>query len=181
MNPEILRFLSYNPNTGKLYWLPRKPEDFNTRTRPKEGMCLSWNKRYANTEAFTAVGNHGYHTGAIRNKNFLAHRVIFFIVEGRWPDGFVDHVNGCRTDNRWINLRDVDCAESAKNVSMRSDNTTGCVGVYKVPSGRWLARVKSDGVFDFLGTFDTFEEACIARKQGEIKHGFHKNFGRIKP
>lgn len=180
MNDEILRLIRYEPDTGKLFWNKRVPSDFNGVKRSCDALCVSWNKRFANKEAFTAIGNHGYKTGAVLNKNYLAHRVAWLLQTGKWPEVFIDHINGNRIDNRFCNLREVDYAESSKNISIRSDCSSGYTGVYLRDYGKWTARIKSDGVFEFLGTFDTFDEAYKARKDAERRHGFHENYGRYK-
>lgn len=42
------------------------------------------------------------------NKNiFKAHRLVWFVTYGVFPDGVIDHINGERSDNRIENLRDV--------------------------------------------------------------------------
>lgn len=50
---------------------------------------------------------------------------------------------------------------------VRSDNKSGCPGVYQTPSGRWKAEVRCQGRRYRLGTFDDFEEAAraVARKK----------------
>lgn len=46
-----------------------------------------------------------------------AHRLIFALIEGRWPgeDLEIDHKNGIGTDNRWSNLREVTSQENSLN------------------------------------------------------------------
>lgn len=43
------------------------------------------------------------------------HRVIWKIETGREPEGFIDHINGIRDDNRIENLRDVTPRENMLN------------------------------------------------------------------
>ena len=50
-----------------------------------------------------------------RFKTRLAHRVAFLLMEGRWPEGVIDHINGDPADNRWVNLRHVTAAENHVN------------------------------------------------------------------
>jgi hypothetical protein len=58
------------------------------------------------------------------------------------------------------------------------NNTTGRTGVYfrddlKVP--KWFAKMSFEGKSWRLGSFDTFEEACKAREDAELKY-----YGRTK-
>jgi hypothetical protein len=43
------------------------------------------------------------------------HRIAWLMQTGKWPKEQIDHINGVRTDNRWINLRDVSCAVNSQN------------------------------------------------------------------
>lgn len=47
-------------------------------------------------------------TGFIRirilNKNYYAHRLAWFYINGYWPLHYIEHKNGDKTDNRWNNL-----------------------------------------------------------------------------
>ena len=156
--------LSYDPETGKLYW------------KWRDDVLLRHNVRYAGKEAFTAVRG-GYKCGALSNKTFQAHRVAWAIFYGSDADGEIDHVNGDRSDNRISNLRVVDRTDNARNSATRSDNSSGRVGVrYWVTRGRWVACLSRKTI----GYFKTFDEAVKAREEAEIKAGYHKNHGRKK-
>ena len=53
-------------------------------------------------------------------------------------------------------------------------NTSGKVGVRKVPSGRYQVSIRC-GETIYLGTFNTFEEAIKAREEAELKYyGFNR-------
>ena len=175
---DILRFIRYEKDTGKLYWNARNTEDFNTTKYPADKMRDSWNTKFADKEAFTAVGSHGYHTGAIKGKLYLLHRVAWFIEEGYWPN-IVDHINGIRTDNRWVNLREVTCRESSKNIGLRSNNKSGQHGVsWRKDTAKWTSRITNDGKVILLGDYEDLDKAIKVRKEAEVTYGYHKNHGR---
>ena len=104
--PKDLRHrLEYDPETGKMRW---KNPAHNLR-----GRALSiWKSRYLGKEAFTATMPRGYRQGRIDRVAYLAHRVAWALHYGSWPDGVIDHINGCTADNRIENLRDVSQAEN---------------------------------------------------------------------
>jgi len=52
--------------------------------------------------------------------------------------------------------------------TIRSDNTSGCKGVY-LKNGRWAVRIQYKGKRYYLGTFDKMEDAISARKKAEEK------------
>lgn len=91
----------------------------------------------------------------------------------------IDHINGDRTDNRLVNLRNVTQNENAKNTKLHKRNTSGVTGVYKTKTS-WIARICINSKDTLVGTYQTKEEAVRARKQAEIDHDYHKNHGRIK-
>ncbi len=112
--PSVLRLLlDYDPETGWLTWRHRDYEDLAHLT--SRASCSKFNSQFAGKRALSCTaGSHGYLTGAIFGRQYLAHRVIWAIETDGWPD-CIDHINGNRRDNRIANLRSVSKAENAKN------------------------------------------------------------------
>jgi hypothetical protein len=60
--------------------------------------------------------NNGYIVvNGICGKVFRAHRLVWFYHYGVWPDNLIDHINGIKTDNRIVNLRDVSNRVNGQN------------------------------------------------------------------
>lgn len=89
-----------------------------------------------------------------------AHRAAFLYVLGSWPEEEVDHINGIRDDNRWINLRPASPKVNRRNTGLRKDNQSGEVGVgFHRKRNQWRARISKR----HLGWFKTKQEAIDAR------------------
>lgn len=160
---RLLELLDYDPADGLLFWKPRN----STAMR---------NNSFAGREAFTAVAN-GYRTGSVDGVTYRAHRIIWKIVYGSDPED-IDHINGDRQDNRLANLRSVSRSDNMRNAQLRSNNSSGVVGVtYNRERRKWVAQIK-DGKQRVIGRFDSFDEAVSARQSAEREAGFHANHGR---
>lgn len=104
MNTEIIiGNLSYNPTTGMFKRL------FN---HGRFRICKSLDSR-------------GYLRIKIDGKEYRAHRLAWLFVNGEFPLGNLDHINGIKTDNRFCNLRIASVAENSWNVGKRPHNTSG--------------------------------------------------------
>ncbi|MCA0963314.1 HNH endonuclease [Salipiger bermudensis] len=174
---EVKDLLKADFKTGKLYWRTRPIEAFPSGLRAYR----SWNARFAGEEAFTATNNHGYRVGCLFGRVYSAHRVLWCLAKGGWPDASyqIDHINGNRTDNALANLRLVSNIENHMNTKRPTNNTSGCVGVFLEPrTGRWVAQIYAQGRRRHLGTFIEKEEAIKARNLAERAHGYHINHGR---
>ena len=137
--------LDYHENDGVFHWLLSKG-----RTS-KQGDVAGYE-------------NGGYIKIMIDGRSYQAHRLAFLYMTGKWPSEDVDHINGCRTDNRWINLRDVPHSINTENRHRASiSNKVGLLGVsMHHRSARFRARIRTDGKLIQLGWFDTPEEAHAA-------------------
>jgi len=116
----------------------------------------------------------GYIKVKFQKKTYLAHRIIWLLVYGAWPDQ-IDHIDHNRLNNRLVNLRNVTTAENAKNQSLDKRSGTMISGVtwYK-PDQIYRVRLAQK----FIGRTADFFEACCIRKSFEFKNGYHANTGK---
>lgn len=106
----------------------------------------------------------GYRAIGIDGKNYYAHRLAFLWMTGNMPEQQVDHINGIKDDNRWSNLREATNRENSQNIDTFRSNTSGYNGVYLNKSaGKWVAHIKDNGKYHYLGLYDTPELANEAR------------------
>lgn len=169
------QLLEYVPETGKLYWRSRHAAWFKNCDI---GTCKRWNNRFAGKEAFTSLDKAGYPHGTIFGKQYYAHRVIWCMLHGDWPDR-VDHQSGNKSDNRYFNIENGTHADNMKNRKMDITNQTGHTGVsWDYRRQKWCARIGVNRKTVFLGLFHTKESAIRARQQAECRYGFHPNHGK---
>ena len=175
---ELLRkLLDYDPETGALIWRERTPDMFTAATRSAEWQCKNWNSGYVGKPALNSLAKHGYLRGTLLQKHQYAHRIIWKWMTGEEPN-IIDHINGTRNDNHWKNLRSGSQSQNMQNARMRSNNTSGTLGVtWHTTAQIWTARIQINNHKIFLGNFNNIKDAIAARKAAEIKYGFHPNHG----
>lgn len=124
----------------------------------------------------------GYLQVRAENKLYRVHRIAWLYMTGVWA-GYIDHINGIRSDNRWANLRSVSNAENMQNcIKPHSNNTTGFLGVYfDKRKKKFRAQIMVHGEKVHLGTHETaklahekyleakriYHPACYFDEQGE--------------
>lgn len=181
LDVSVLKHLiRLDEETGSLYWLARPPEffiaagNFTPATKAK-----LWNGRYAGKQAFTAKHRGVYFVGAINGVNFFAHRVVFALYTGDWPQHYIDHIDGNGFNNTPSNLRDVQHRENMRNVKLHVDSSTGFLGVsFSTVMRKFEARISVGGRARIIGYFDTADAANQARIDANKSHGYHENHGR---
>jgi len=114
-----------------------------------------------------------------------AHRLIWQNSHGLAPEHLdIDHINGCKSDNRIENLRLVTRSQNNQNVRLaRVDNqTSGVKGVsLHKQSGKWRARIKVNRRHIHIGNFDTIEQAADAYSHAALTHHTHNPLAKEKP
>lgn len=84
---------------------------------------------------------------------------------------YVDHKNRDRLDNTVDNLRVADGFENAANKGVRSDNTSGKVGVHwSSHNQKWCAMICVKGKHMNLGYFKHYGDAVECRVSAEKKY-----------
>lgn len=174
----LLQLLSYDPETGKLFWKERGPEWFTESSKRSAAQKANiWNGKNANRLISTRSAG-GYLSVKIAGSNYLVHRVIWKMMTGDDPIT-IDHIDGDTVRNVWRNLRSVVHAVNAKNQKKSSANKSGVTGVYwSRRHSKWVARLSIGRRKIHLGYFDTLSGAAAARRDANKNHGFHENHGR---
>jgi hypothetical protein len=149
---DLREAMAYDHDTGSLTWI------VNASTSAKAGTNVG------------ATCNKGYIVTKFKGVQLKAHRVAFALFHGRWPDQFLDHVNGVRSDNRICNLREASFEVNRQNTRHAQRNSqTGVLGV-RVRRGRFVAQLQVQGRTLHLGTFDDAHAAHAAYVAAKRKH-----------
>lgn len=98
----------------------------------------------------------GYRQIRLDNKLYLAHRLIWQLITGKQPSGVIDHIDGCRNNNVFENLRDVTASINSQNMLIKGKKYLPGVASN---GARFMARIGIDKVTNYLGTYDTEEQA----------------------
>lgn len=114
----------------------------------------------------------GYINIGADKRFYKAHRLAWLYVYGDWPDGFIDHINGVRDDNRIANLRIATNAENAQNQRKpRTNNKSGFLGVHFQPKKKlYAACIMIDGKSRTIGRFKKAEDAHQAYLEAKRKY-----------
>lgn len=100
------------------------------------------------------------------NRIVWLHRLVMNVDESNI---FVDHRNWDKSNNRKSNLRIATKSENNINIKRRINNTSGYTGVcLNKNTGKYNARISKNGKRFHLGTFESFEEAVLARHKAEL-------------
>lgn len=119
----------------------------------------------------TRIDKDGYINFSFKyNKKYyylFGHQFIYYYVNGEYDINLdIDHINTIKNDNRIENLRTATRSENKQNVKHR--------GIYwHKKNKKWIARIRINYKYINLGSFNTEEEALIAREAGKLKYHTH--------
>ena len=116
----------------------------------------------------------GYIQVQVDGYNYLAHRLAYLYVRGRFPVNQIDQRDGQRDgqrdENCWANLRVSTVAQNAQNIRQATKRSlVGLLGVSR-NGKRWKSNIRVDKKLVHLGTFDTPELAHAAYVEAKRKH-----------
>lgn len=107
----------------------------------------------------------GYVQIIVNGTPYRAHRLAFLWMNEAWPKNQVDHVNGWRPDNRWINLREATNQENQRNSKLLPHNTSGARGVsWDKACNKWRVQICGAGK-RYRGVYANKEDAVAAYNQ----------------
>lgn len=139
---RLKELLDYDPETGVFTW--RVDRGYKARRGTLAGTVRR--------DGYLGIGIDRTSGG----KPYLAGRLAFLWMTGRFPLDECDHADGNRLNNKWTNLRDATYIENLRNRGVQSNNVTGLKGVSFQPKrDKWMARIqlkKTD--VRYLGIFD---------------------------
>lgn len=147
---RLKELIDYCPDTGLFHWKFRPGDTRSTR---------SFNSRFPGKIAGTSQ-RCGRVIIWIDGKNYLAHRLAWLFMTGRFPKRLIDHCNCRPGDNRFSNLREATSSQNGTNKHGRA--VTGFKGVVQHRPGRFVAYIKRDKKTRNLGSFATPEAAHAA-------------------
>ena len=147
---RLKKLLHYDPETGIwtwLQWRSQMPPGSRAGTRRTDGRWII----------------------NVQGRRYLCSRLAFFYMTGEWPAVLVDHINRDGGDDRWCNLRSATFSQNSSNKKMRSNNTTGYIGVqWSEERQKWVVYVNQQ----YVGRYTNLDEAVKARDyHTAIKHG----------
>lgn len=153
---ELKSILNYNPDTGIFTWIK--------------------SNRSIKSGAIAGCYQHGYHIIRINGKLEKAHRLAFLYQLGFFPPDYVDHIDGNKANNIFLNLRLCNNKQNQRNRGIPLNNTSGAKGV-RISGSKFRATIYENNKQINIGSFNTKEEASAAYIKaakelfGEFYHG----------
>lgn len=129
-------------------------------------------RNFKKGDAAGIINNDGYIEININGERYLAHRLAFLFMIGRFPFIDTDHINQIKTDNTWLNLRDANKSQNQQNLTKCKKNnlSTGILGVYIRKDGFIYSKIKINRKQIHLGYFNSIKEAESAYLAAKTKY-----------
>ena len=143
---ELGEYFSYDPYTGVI-----TREKYISGRACRHGKCGGLNNK-----GYIVVSHDGH--------RMMAGRLAWILFYGKEPAHQIDHINGDRTDNRIINLRDVSSRENNTNRAIHRD---GRRPGWRKHGNKYYAFMRIAGKTRHIGTFATSEEAADAYEKAQ--------------
>lgn len=149
---RLKELLHYDPDTGLFTW--RRDQN----NRAKKGTI-------AGTKALNK-----YVRISIDGRIHLAHRLAWLWMTGAPPAFEIDHRDGCKHNNVFSNLRDIEHGANQQN-QRKPQSASGYIGVtWDARTRKYMARLQVAGRRVHIGRFSSAEQAHLAYVQAKRQH-----------
>ena len=161
---QIVReLLDYDPETGIFKWKVSRANN-----KIKAGSIAG------------RINGKGYRIISVEGQDCGAHRLAILHVLGKDPFPYkVDHQNGERDENWFLNLRVANDLENSRNRKKHSNNSSGYTGVYfdkRNATNPYRAAIHLNGKQKNLGSYPSPVLAYAKYVEAQLKH--FGEFGR---
>lgn len=143
---RVRALLEYNPNTGEF---THRVDRGNRRAGQPAG----------------GINAEGRKTIAIDGVVYVGSRIAWLYMTGAWPQHQIDHIDTDKSNDRWVNLRDVPGVVNAQNIRKpqnREQKSKFLGARWCSTRQKWKAAIRVDRKEKWLGYFDTDQEASEA-------------------
>ena len=134
--------LSYDQYSGEFRWQGKVSDKSRATIGGIAGCC--------NTNGYRQIG--------ILGRKYLASRLAFLYMTGKWPSDLVDHIDRNQRNNAWANLREATRTENNRNIATRKIKTSPFRGVSK-RGDKWLVVIRVGGKPKYIGQYTCELEA----------------------
>lgn len=150
---EACYWFAYDPDSGELSW--KRKKKCNTVGRVFKSRVINIRENYA-------------------LRTMQKTRVIWMVHTGEPPPPMIDHINGDRDDNRWVNLRASDAVTNQYNRHGHGKYPKGVSYHARDKSKPWRATITTPEGFKNIGNYASMEEAKEAYEK--IARDLHGEF-----
>lgn len=146
----VREFLSYDPRTGELVWIKK----------PARGTNVGSTAGRVDATGYVVIG--------FCKSTYKAHRLAWFLMTEDEPET-IDHINGIKSDNRFVNLRPATPSQNLANREVSGAH-------FSKKRGKWQSAIKVGYKSIWLGYFATEAEARAA--YADAAKRFYGEFAR---
>jgi hypothetical protein len=149
---DLLEVIDYDKNTGIFTWSKKRR---GVITGKPLGTC----------------NGYGYLRITVFGKSYYAHRLAWFYVHGYFPKNQIDHINGVKSDNKILNLREATSLQNAQNkLKPQKNSKSHILGVsWHKKAKKWQAHICIYKQRKYLGLFENIHDAENAFKTEKEK------------
>lgn len=142
--------LTVDVESGRAYWI-----DATKHHAPLNG------KEAGSIRAGNINNKHYWHI-KIDGTPFKRSHIVFLFATGQWPKEQIDHINGNSLDDRITNLREATQLQNSWNHKTRAKKEGTPMGIRKIPSGKYQARIACNKKQYTIGVFAELCDAVSA-------------------